>query len=208
MLHPPRGRAWFGRDDGRSVRTPMVASQGRREAVSTRVACALDPREYFLKPLVGCRIVHISADVADAVEQSMRDVFFNCADGKVAQSVCQIGAKRLVGPLAACYADDQEGIRQQTFRGKIVECRHEEAVGQVARRAENDEAARLGRCGRGRRAPRLINGLPLARRGRRSPCAWLTGLSQQTYGPGANESAQKAPPTERLRAPLRRLLPV
>src|SRR5215471_12179964 len=161
MLHPPRGRAWFGRDDGRSVRTPMVASQGRREAVSTRVACALDPREYFLKPLVGCRIVHISADVADAVEQSMRDVFFNCADGKVAQSVCQIGAKHLVGPLAACYADDRKGIRQQTFRSKIVECRHEEAVGQVARRAENDEAARVGRCGRGCRALRPHERPPL-----------------------------------------------
>ena len=64
---------------------------------------------------------------------------------KLGDGVAQLGAKLVVGFRAAREADDGERLRELAFVGEIVKCRDELAVGEVARRPEDDQRARLWR---------------------------------------------------------------
>ena len=67
-----------------------------------------------------------------------------------------VGAQVVVGPVAAGEADDGVFGRQVSAPGQVVERRHELAMGQVARRAEEDHGAGLGHSGPGQGLPQWV----------------------------------------------------
>src|SRR5208337_4380092 len=74
----------------------------------------------------------------------------------LAQRLLVVGAEVVVGPLAAGEADEGAFAGQVTSPGQVKERRHELAMGQVARRTEENDCAGLGHPGPRKRLTQRI----------------------------------------------------
>ena len=116
------------------------------EPVPLRAVGRVDLVELGLEPRVGCVVVERAACEEDPGGELGPDVGEAVADGLL-QRRLDLLAERLVVPVAAGVADDRRLGRQVPGAGEVVKRRHQLAVGQVARRAEEDDGARVGRLG-------------------------------------------------------------
>src|SRR5262249_5739759 len=122
------------------------------QPISAGVAFALDARELGIELFVGRRIVGIAVEVSGASEQPVGGCLLDLAKRKSAQALRQIAAEGVVGHLAARNADDREGLRKKMRGREIIERGQEQAMSEVSRCAEDDEAAGVRRPCRARGA--------------------------------------------------------
>ncbi len=74
--------------------------------------------------------------------RAMRDLVVPADLRELAQAVLELLAERVVGHLRAADADDREPRRQPLTARQVVERRQQLPLGQIARRAEDDERRR------------------------------------------------------------------
>ena len=120
-----------------------------KQPVALGSALALDAGKLLADLLVGRFVVGIALDIGDAAEHALDHALIDLPGGEFRQAFGEIVAKRVARRWRCGDADQGERFRQQSLDGEIIKRRHQQPVGEVARRAENHEAARIGRPRRG-----------------------------------------------------------
>ena len=121
----------------------------RCRQVEQAIAADREPAFHFGQPIadpaVGLPIVEIAAHVKEAFEQTTGDVRDDLAGSELTQGRAHRFAKLLVRHLCASDPDHGKAFGQQAFGREIVKRGDEQPFGEVPRRPENDEGARIGR---------------------------------------------------------------
>ena len=159
----PPGAVVFARQAGFAE---MAADRGKarrrrrqiKQPVAFRAALALDAGKLLADLLVGRVVVGIALDIGDAAEQALDHALVDVARGEFRQAFGEIVGERFAREWTAGDADQGKCFRQQPGHGEIIERGHQQPVGEVARRAENNETARIGRPRRGGGGPRGVLG--------------------------------------------------
>ena len=165
----PPGAVLLARQPGLAEMCSDRREAGRRrrqikQAIAFRRALALDAVEFLADFLIGRFVIRVALDIGDAAEQALDHAVVDRTGGKFRQAFGEIGPEGFARRGRARDADQGECLGQQTGGVEIVEGREQQAVGEVARRAENHQTTRVGHPRRGGGGPLRHEGLAF--------CSW------------------------------------
>ena len=115
----------------------------RRGEIEQHVAARIEEAG---ERLVGLRRFELAGKIAAAFEEPV-DVGRAVAALELLHALAQVIAKAVVADVTRRDADEREIVRQQSVAPQVAQGRHQQAAGQVARRAEDHQRAGGSRWG-------------------------------------------------------------
>jgi hypothetical protein len=116
------------------------------EGVAARLVFRVEPGDLGLERLVGAEVIEAGRDVVKTADEIVPGgLIEGVTRVELLDVVAEPRAERLGRERVHGRAQQREAVGQQAVTGEVVERRHQQALGQVARGAEDEHHARLAR---------------------------------------------------------------